>query len=494
MNRNLIRYSIIIKTVGKFIKAKSDFLIVWMPTLFYFSLWFINPPNKIIALSFAILFSVFYLQVRDLRISLLLSYLISSVIYTGKTYSFQLIPAGIFPKELYPDGFILLYIISFRHIIAFTMFIVLIRDFISSGFKLFKISGEDIILIVFYLWILFSDLFASANPDISLSYSTLYLEVLITYFYIKVYAARSQLVKLVFWIFIAMFVFQSGIAFQQFANSSPISKTIEYPVLSSYFGTAPDEIQFRFRPIGTFPHANILGSWLAFLLSIIFVFFYRKINYLFFALFVLGLTVLVMTLSRGAWLGGFISIMFIFYIMEKVKRKRISKIKTKHFISLLVLAIVLIALFVLPRATSSVNSFLEGEGGGPYRLSQIKETIDIIRRYPLLGVGTAMSIQKGIEINPHGVYAQAPLQVHNWYFLQAVEHGIPSIVLFLLFVVLSFRKLVVTILRNKMTSFNNYIRLGFVAGSLSIFVVGFFQPFLLMIPLFLSVSLFREKN
>lgn len=495
MHGNFIRYSIIIDTARKFVKAKPEFFVFFVSTLFYYLLWYFNPENKIIVISFFILFSVFYLRVRDFRLSLFLSYLVSSVIYTGKMYNFQLIPAGVFPKELFPDGYILLFIISTRHILSFLMAVVLIRDLVSSGFKMFRLSLQDIILVGYYLWILISDLLVSGNLEISLLFSTLSLEALIVYFYLRALTLkRVRLTRLLFWVFISMVVFQVGISFQQFAYSSPISKNIGYPVRISYFGMAPDELQFRFRPIGTFPHANMLATWLSYSLSIIFVFFYKKINYLFYTLFIFVLTVLLMTLSRGAWVGSFISVMFILYIMEKVKRKNISGIIKKHIISLLILGVVLLVLFVAPRTISSIYSFTEGVGGGPFRLSQIIETVDIIKKYPIFGVGTAMSLQKGIEINPHGIYAQAPLQVHNWYFLQTVEHGIPSVVLFLLFVILSFRKLANIILESKMVTFNDYARLGFFTGCISIFIVGFFQPFLFMIPIYVTACLFQNNN
>lgn len=474
---------------------RPEIFIFWTTTIFYFSLWFINPGNKIIAGSFFLLFFIFYLRLKDLRISMLLTYLVSIVIFTGKTYYIQLIPAGIFPIDLYPNGYVVPFIISPKHILAFLMFFILLRDFIVYKLKLIRFNKADVILVCFYFWVIISDIIASRKPEISLLFSLIFTESLILYFYLRVYGKRyPKLFKSIFWIFVSIIIFQSAISFQQFINSAPIFKNIEHQVDIAYFGWAPDELQFGFRPLGTFPHANILGTWLSFLLSLMFVGLFKKSNYFLLITYIFGLIALVTTLSRSSWIGYLVSIMFILYVSEKVKRIRFPKIITKHFISLFILGTLLFIFFILPRVEKSRYSFSEDQGGGYLRLAQTKDTISLILQNPFWGVGSAMSVQEGLKVNPRGIFSLAPTTVHNWYLLVAAEHGLPALILFSIFMVLSIRSLTAKIIVSRMVSIKEYLTLGSLGGILALLVAGFFQNYFVFGLILLSLGLFVHEN
>jgi hypothetical protein len=289
-----------------------------------------------------------------------------------------------------------------------------------------------------------------------------------------------------------MALFQSIFSLQQFIYSAPTNNNLEYRVGIQYFGSAPDELSFRFRPMGTFAHANILAAWLTFYASIIFVFFYGKFNNFILGLYFVILTILILTLSRGAWLGYSASLFFTMYIAEKVKKKEVSKTFQKFLLRYLILGVFIGLLFVLPRLTASLNTFLEGEGGLFLRTAQLTEVVDIIKRNFILGVGSEMSIRAAIEINPNGIYSQAPLTVHNWYFLVMAEHGIPSLVIFLTILTIFLKKQLTDILKNRLVNHEDYLRIGYLGGTLSILIIGLFQPFLIMIPMFLFLSLYQN--
>jgi len=491
----VVNSSTIIKNLLKIVGDRKDINFIFIVTALFYSLaWLVNPGNKIILGSVFILLIIFYLRIKNLRLCLFLTYLVSMIIFTGKTYTLQLVPAGVFTEELYPNGYIVFFVISPRHFLVFFMLTILVRDFIISKFRLVKFRKEDLTLISFYAWIILSDVFGSKKPEISLLFSLISLEGLILYFYLRAYNfGYSQFLKAVLWIFVGIVLFQAAISFQQFFAGSPIYKNLEHQVNILDIGWSADELQFRFRPLGTFPHSNILASWLTFLLSIIFVGLSKKPGYFLFASFIVGSVVLVMTISRSSWMGFLVSMMLIIYVLEKIKRIKLPKMITKHFVSLLVLAAALFLLFILPRAEKSLYS-LEAEGGGLLRLAQTQETTALILQNPVFGVGSYMTIQETLRLSPRGIFSLAPMTIHNWYLLLTAEHGIPAVILFLIFVILSVNRLAAKILRGRMESLEAYLRLGSLGGILAILVSGLFQNFLVLNLILFSSALFGKVN
>ncbi len=484
-----VSLSKLIKRIGLGDGANFIFLIT---SLFYFLLWFLNPQNKIVVVLTIILLGINYLKFKDFRMSLLLTYLASMVIFTGKTYYIKLIEPGFYPLNFYPNGYLITFIISTKHILSALMLLVLFRDFIVSKLRLIKFNLVDCILIVFYVWMVVSDILISKKPEISSLYSLISGEFVILYFYLRAFGRKiPKLPKLILAIFLSIVIFESAISLQQFANSSPIYKSLEHQIDIVYFGFAPDELLFRFRPIGTFPHANILGVWLSFFLSIIFLRFYKKDSYFLLTSFAVGLVVLILTISRSAWLGFFASFMIILYVGEKVKKIEFPKIFSRHTISFLILAIFMFVFFVAPRAEKSFYSFIKGEGGGDLRLAQTQETLSLVLHHPLFGVGSNMSVLEGLNENPRGVFSKDPITVHNWYLLLAVEHGIPSLILFFIFMILSVKNLAAEALRGGMEE--NWA-LGYLGGVICLLIAGLFQNFFVLSLALMASGLTNQKD
>ena len=483
------------KIITKISLIKVEYFVCIVVLIFYFLLWYINPGNKIIAFAFSILFLILYFRIKDFRVSILITYVSSMIIFTGKTYHIQLIPAGIYSEEIYPSGYVVPFIISPKLIIAFLMLVILLRDLIHSKFRITKFRSLDLILIFFFIWTIISDIFGSKKPEISILFSLTSIESLILYLYFRTYIQKyPKIPQFIFWIFVSMIIFESAISLQQYVLNSPIFKNIEHQVDIVYFGRAADELMFKFRPLGTFPHANILAAWFSYLLSILLVCLYKNSSYFLKTIFIMGLTVLIITISRSSWLGILISIMLILYIGEKVKKIRFPNIIKMQKLGFLALGFFLLIFFVLPRAEKSLYSFVEGEGGGFLRLSQIQDTIALIKQYPVLGVGSAMSVQEGLSINPRGIYSLAPITIHNWYLLVAAEHGLPALILFSIFVIISIKKLAIAVLGSRMLTFNEYIMLGAFGGIMAILVIGFFQNFLVLNLVLMTSGLFLQTD
>src|SRR3989337_3051308 len=119
----------------KISRIPSETYIFGATLIFYSTLWIVNPGNYFVAAGFLILIVIYYYRTVDFRISLLLAYLASLIISTGERYSIELIPPGVFPKEIFPEGDIAFFIVSAKQILASMIFLVWLRDLFIKGRK-----------------------------------------------------------------------------------------------------------------------------------------------------------------------------------------------------------------------------------------------------------------------------------------------------------------------------------------------------------------------
>lgn len=410
---------------------------------FYFLVWVINPSNYIILAAFLLLIGVLYLKSHDIRFSILVVFLISTLVLTGKTYNIQIISRGVYDLEVFPNGYMLGFALSPNLIITVFLLMIIVRDSIlnsSARKKLFSIFSNkiNITFVLFFVWIYISDIFGSREPALSLLFDIFVIPTFILFFYLQLYVANlKKFLFVLVALFSAFIVFESTISFQQFFAKGPIGRNIEYQKDIEYAGKAVDEIEFTYRPDGTFDHANSLGMNLTFWLSFLAAVWFKTKDKRLLFIFGIGITSLIMTLSRSAWLGLASGILSLLYILEKVKKIKLLIPQPKLFLIFGVLLIPLLIFFILPRTEKSVYSFLQDDGGGTMRLQQISATWQIILSYPIFGVGTNMLIPIGLEYLPQSVFGKVALDVHNWYLSLIANHGIPSFILFMSFVALS---------------------------------------------------------
>ena len=453
--------------------------------LFYFFLWFVNPGNKIIAVSFLALIGIFFLRFKNLKLSLAISYLASQLIFTGKQYLFEIIPPGVFPRIMYPEGNVLSLNITPQNIMAVLLVFVLIRDIFIRGIKKINFQKIDVLVIFFFLWPVIADWSSSLRPEVSTLFSLQNLLTLVAYIYFKncfsISSRRSGTDKIIVSILIAVIVSQialeSTAAVQQFVHNSPMVKNIENLVNTDpeFFSNASDDTGFRYRPAGTFPHTNYLGMEMAFRLLVLLPFLFQRervhLIYPFFA----GLIILMLTLSRSAWIGFAGGAIFCLFIIEKIKKIKTPPFFSKNALSVGILAIIIIFTFIVPRAENSLYTFTQG--GWSLRQKQIEDTLSLIVQNPIFGVGTGMNILAGLKLSNQSVFATEALSVHNWFLLTAAENGLPTLLFFTIFLFIKLRKIFFSVTSRVV---NNLIllRTGIFCGILSLLTVGIFQPFI----------------
>ncbi len=454
----------------------SENYVITVTSFFYFALWLFNPGNKLIALSFIPLFIIYNFKLNNIRLSLIITYLASSIIFSGKTYLVQLLPKEMFTYLFNQEGYWVTIVVTPSLIIGILMSVILLRDLILKKIISINFQKKDLFLILYFVIVQLVDIFISREPSISSILSLSSLIVLFVYFFIKSYKPDLRFfIPLIIALLTAQVAFESFIAFQQFIRSSPLGINIEAPNVGQSFGVAPDEINLTFRPMGTIVHANDFAAWLTFYLLIIFAYNYKKKNVLYFFINLIGLCSLVMTLGRISWLAWFTGTLSCLYLFEKIK-----KIKPPFFLNRLgfatfALAVILSYFFVFPRLEKSLYL---NNGGLLFRENQLKAASSIVQTNLLFGVGTVMSLPVLLQAAPGGYFRLLPTTVHNWYVIQLIEHGFFALLSISIFAILRLREEVINLITIPKWGELETIRLGFIAGIMSLVLIGFFHLFI----------------
>ena len=234
------------------------------------------------------------------------------------------------------------------------------------------------------------------------------------------------------------------------------------------------------RLTGTFKMPNDLGAYLA--LSLPFVMGYFVVSFQFlrkrkneiWIIFVLGAIVAVMTtnlaltLTRAAWVSVTIATACIgFYIVVKTMSKfqSVRDRWKRVLIGALIIVILGVSVFLMPQHIKSrFQTMIEQPAGFIGERPQWWRTsLELIRKYPLTGIGLGR-FRYEYQLNGPPEQYNIPYHAHNIYLHIAVEHGIPSLFLFLWMLVIIWRR--VFAIRSAVDTENDFWRMGaFIGGS-----------------------------
>jgi len=335
----------------------------------------------------------------------------------------------------------------FIYLLDILIFIFLLTNIsrIKSFFSFYK---------VFYLFLivaLISGFFAKSFPIFIYSFFHLFLFALFGGATAYLILNKEILLEEIFLLLgISSFV-ESIIGILQFRSQASVGlkflgesilgpETSGIARVSTHFGNF-------LRVYGTMPHANILATFLVVgFLSFVYLFFKKQkvyylipLTFIFYSLF--------LTFSRSGmviFLIGIIATMFLGAIKNLRKNVLVFLIVffIVFFISYLILGDLLLARFYISTKEPSFT----------YRVNYNLIGWDLIKRYPLFGVGLGNQILTSLKENLYqnqklfSVWQWQP--VHNIYLLIASETGVFGFLLFCLFLFLIFQKSLILIKNN----------------------------------------------
>ncbi len=235
------------------------------------------------------------------------------------------------------------------------------------------------------------------------------------------------------------------------------------------------------RLTGTFKMPNDLGAYLALSLPLVIGYFVASFRILrkqkngIWIISVLGTVVavmtanLVLTLTRAAWVSVTIAAACIgLYLVVRT----LSKFQSAHGLwkrvligSVLIILIFGVSLFLMPQHIKSrFQTMIEQPAGFLGERPQWWQTsLELIRKYPLTGIGLGR-FRHEYQLNGPSEQYNIPYHAHNLYLHIAVEHGIPSLFLFLWMLVIIWRG--VFAIRSSVDAKDDFWRIGtFIGGS-----------------------------
>ena len=202
------------------------------------------------------------------------------------------------------------------------------------------------------------------------------------------------------------------------------------------------------RLAGTFKAPNYLGAYLALSLPYVIGYFVaswqllRKQKNGIWIISVFGAVVammtvnLALTLTRGAWVGVATATVCIgIYLLVS----RLSELKSiarslKHVLigATLIITILGISVLLMPQHIKTrFNTMIERPAGFMGERPQWwRVSLELIQRYPITGIGLGR-FRHEAQLNAPPDLSDVPYHAHNIYLHIAVEHGIPSLFLFL---------------------------------------------------------------
>ena len=207
------------------------------------------------------------------------------------------------------------------------------------------------------------------------------------------------------------------------------------------------------RLTGTFKMPNDLGAYLA--LSLPYVMGYLVASWRkhtkqkppIWIILVLGAIVVVMsanlvlTLTRAAWVSTITAIVFLgvyFIVIALRKFESVSGLwKRPLLASAIIIVLLSLSLFLVPQHIKArFQTMIEHPVGFMGERPEWWQTaLELIQKYPLTGIGLGRFRYEYQTSGPPEQY-NVPYHAHNIYLHIAVEHGIPSLLLFLWIVVI----------------------------------------------------------
>ncbi|HRY52225.1 MAG TPA: O-antigen ligase family protein [Candidatus Portnoybacteria bacterium] len=180
------------------------------------------------------------------------------------------------------------------------------------------------------------------------------------------------------------------------------------------------------RAIGLFPDPHMLSFYLGLTspLALAWALFSKKRRLVFFIIYFLLFIVLLLTFSRGGYLGVISSLIVLAFFGG---RSFGAKAKKFFFASLMVAAVIFL-FFGWPVVSRLFSSFDLSEGSNAGRLAIWQDSIEVIKKSPLLGVGLGnYSLSVGL-----GQDYRNSITSHNLYLDILAETGLLGLASWLL--------------------------------------------------------------
>lgn len=392
--------------------------------------------------------------------------LYASVLLLPISFDFYLINLKFLPYSLPITGF---------RISAFDLLF-----FALLGFWLFRLATEPLKVRLYpyisvpFAILLIICLFSSISspiPDIiKISYIWYAIENWIIFLYIANNVCDRKTVFIIVSLFLLSTVLQSFLAMGQYASGGTLGLDLfgesekGFFIMKAGAGTVN-------RVAGTLGHPNhlggFLGMWIPVNLALIFAPIPKHFKFMLVPSLVLIFVGIILTLSRGAWVG--LSIGGGITLFWCVSRRTGNKVLSGFLTTILLVIVILSAVALFQPARQRL--FKSDYGSAYVRIPLAKLALNMIRQNPLLGVGPGSfhASARKYDTTREAISYSFPAPVHNTFLLIASELGLPALAIIVFIAgymfLIAFRAATC-----KKDSYVSYLAIGFF-GALSVWII-----------------------
>lgn len=265
------------------------------------------------------------------------------------------------------------------------------------------------------------------------------IKVALIYFYLANNIKRTKELKLVILILLVGVFIHSGISIVQYWLGRPLGLNFLGEV--GEFGIGEFGISKLTRPSGIMQGANTSALYLVAVIPFAFIAQFwmknRRMKVFSFCIFIIGLFTLIITSSRGGWVGFFFSFPVLLFL--SFKRGFISYRRHFHYFLLFGFVLLVVFLFLSPQI---IDRLFHTPPTPIYTRSFLNQVaFTMIGSHPIIGVGLnnfaesakAQNVIRDIP-DPHNIFhfvSENPV-VHNLYLLVSAETGLFGLIIFLL--------------------------------------------------------------
>jgi len=238
---------------------------------------------------------------------------------------------------------------------------------------------------------------------------------------------------------------------------------------------APIKSSFH-RVSGTLGGANGLAWYLCSLLPVPFTLFFlktkKKLKMIILFIFLLGLLSLILTYSRGGWIGFIIGVLIVLALHYKGLRS-----VNKVVIPIVFIAIVCSSTVLIVYTSNPIKARLteEDRGSAYSRIMLMEVAFEMIKSNPIIGVGlnNYTEVHHNYDVGVDKITQYYPVPVHNVYLQLTAEIGIPGLLFFLGFIGHIFIRSILLIKRGK--GLSETVLIGLLGGITGFLINGFVE-------------------
>lgn len=442
--------------------------------VFYLSLYFIQN-NRQLLLLFLIVASILSIRFKKWLATATILYIFFLPFFKGKTFVFDMIPAWVLGRNAsYSFGFTITFSDLAFTGIAIALLVKKVNQYKHMTAQ--QLPKIDILLFLFIACTLVSIFFSQYQIVSFLAFIKLFRTV-ITYFVAKTFFHDKSLKRVIPIIISISLLFEGFWASAQFILQRPLGRSIEQIKSVFTYGQTAQEDLSLFRAQGTFDHPNTLGIFSVILLAFLGILLCdpdvdKRVKKVYELSIFLGFCALIFSYSRANWFTFMVIFILEIFFVKAQARLHLPTISKWRVITGIITLCVFTSMFVIPRL-GHFNDAFSGGAGANYRIGMIQKSWFLSLAYPL-GIGLATFPAHLVDTFDYSFW---PAPVHNIFFEILVETGILSLIFFLIFLVLTYKKFSNTV-TNKKNSGGYSIKIGSMFATLAFLLSANFYPFL----------------